>query len=558
VKKFKLKRLKIVEQIIIVLFGAVIIPMLTSGIIINNINQHSIRSQLKDSAILIAKVIYEELDVVLNTMKNELELVKLSEDFLNNDADKNDYLEVAVAKVPVFADIKEVNYNPEKEINRERKSLIPHATKIYTKTNNGKYLIATINSDYLKNHIFRAMLEDKRQIYLLSQSGQLISAHNFNEDDFNYTIKNLPKKLEINKPVVFGNKKNQPLVYIKTTNPELTIIVNTTEQITNDTINTNRTEILLSILFASLTIILIVGFYTYYLYINIRQLFKGIIALSNGNYQRQIRLLKSVFTPYEIVFLAFEFNRMAAEIHKSYIELQNKNVELKRLDKFRSNLIDTVSHEFRTPLTSIQGYTSRLLRQDIQIDNETKLKSLRTIKRQAEKLSRMVEDLLIVPDIDGSRLSVKLEPIYINNIIDSASSFVSNIEIQNNLNEDIPLIYADNDRLEQVLINLFENAKKYAYENTPIVIDTNKDNNYLYINIKNQCDKIPENKINKLFEKFIRIDNETTRTTRGTGLGLFIVKGLVEAMGGNIRLKSTDEFGFIAEMRFKLYDESCN
>ena len=556
-KTFKFKRLKIVEQIIIVLLGAVIIPMVTSGIIISNINQHSIRNQLKDSAILIAKVVSEELEVVLNTMQNELEQIKIGEEYLSSESEKEAFLELSTAKIPVFASIQKINYNPEEEIAKEQQSLTYHPQKIYVKTNNGNYLVATINPDYLKNHIFKAMQEDKRQIYILNQAGQLLIAHNFNQEDFEYTLKNLPKNLLIEYPSVFGNKKNQPLVYIKKSNPQLTIIVNTTEQITDNTINFDRTRILLSILFSALAIIVIVGFYTYYLYINIRQLFKGIIAVSKGNYQRQIRLLKNAFTPYEIVFLAFEFNRMATQIHRAHKELRTRNKELKRLDKFRSNLIDTVSHEFRTPLTSIQGYTSRLLRQDITIDEETRLKSLRTIKRQSERLSRMIEDLLIVPDIDGARLNVKLEPVIINNFIEPAATFVK-IGIINNIEDNLPLIMADKDRLEQILINLFENAQKYAYEGTSITLEAKTEDKYLCLYVKNECDKIPENKINKLFDKFIRIDNETTRTTRGTGLGLFIVKGLIEAMGGKIELHSTDEFGFIAEMRFKIYDETCD
>ncbi|MBQ9688571.1 GHKL domain-containing protein [bacterium] len=247
---------------------------------------------------------------------------------------------------------------------------------------------------------------------------------------------------------------------------------------------------------------------------------------------------------------------MADEIHRAYIELQNKNKELKLLDKFRTNLIDTVSHEFRTPLTSIQGYTSRLLRQDIQIDEETRQKSLRTIKRQSERLSRMVEDLLIIPDIDGARINVKMEPLSVNATIENASGFANTTEIVNNVANDFPLVVADKDRLEQVVMNLLENAKKYAYEDTAIVVDSYVEDDFAHILIKNQCDKIPENKLNKLFDKFIRLDNETTRTTRGTGLGLFIVKGLVEAMGGSITLHSNDEFGFIADMRFRIYDET--
>ena len=85
---------------------------------------------------------------------------------------------------------------------------------------------------------------------------------------------------------------------------------------------------------------------------------------------------------------------------------------MKKLNEFRTNLIDTVSHELRTPLTSIQGYTSRLLRQDIKIDEETRHKSLRIIKEQSERLKRLIEDLLTIPDIEGMRLRTNEESVW--------------------------------------------------------------------------------------------------------------------------------------------------
>ena len=114
----------------------------------------------------------------------------------------------------------------------------------------------------------------------------------------------------------------------------------------------------------------------------------------------------NVLTPREIIFLAEEFNSMIEEINASYKKLKQKNKELKQLDNFRSNLVDTVSHELRTPLTSIRGYTSRLLRTDIEIDEETKHKSLLIIKQQSERLSRMIEYLLVIPDIEGAKLNI--------------------------------------------------------------------------------------------------------------------------------------------------------
>ena len=242
---------------------------------------------------------------------------------------------------------------------------------------------------------------------------------------------------------------------------------------------------------------------------------------------------------------------MVNQIHKSYIQLKKKNNELKQVNEFRSNMVDTVSHEFRTPLTSIQGYTSRLLRQDIQIDDETRVKSLKIIKKQSERLKRMIEDLLVIPDIEGARLNVNLVNIPINSVIESSIMLVkndANKEIINNIQDCGIEIVADTDRIEQVFVNLIENAIKYTKEDTPIILDYEIREERLAISVKNDYDVIPREKLKTLFDKFTRVDDKTTRTTRGTGLGLFIVKGLVEAMNGEIRLYSNEECGFCVKV----------
>ena len=214
-------------------------------------------------------------------------------------------------------------------------------------------------------------------------------------------------------------------------------------------------------------------------------------------------------------------------------------------------MIDTVSHEFRTPLTSIQGYTSRLLRQDIEIDEETRQKSLKIIKRQSERLKRMIEDLLVIPDIEGAKLNFNLVNLPINTIIENSIFLVKNDsgkEIINNVQNCSTEILADNDRIEQVFVNLIENAIKYAKDETPITINYEIEGKNIIISVQNEYDVIPREKLKTLFEKFSRLDDSTTRTTRGTGLGLYIVKGLVEAMNGEIRLYSNEECGFCVKV----------
>lgn len=547
------KHLKIVEQIAVVFIFAVIIPTSISGFIINNINQQSMRYQLRESAVLIANMVSDEIDFFDKTVSSNLNQVAFSLKYFKSQSGKNAYLKEVTKSLPDCEKLEIASKDELTKIHelnkKNRKATVP------IKVNENEYLVATYKLDAIRDELFRSLADDKRQIYVLTNDGDLIAEHNYTDEAYKKTISLLPKKLRKNKPIVFGDVKNQPYVYVSKDEPKITIIVNTTEKVTKRAITNNSLKIILSCLFATFTIIFVVGLYTYYLYINIRQLFKGIIAISKGNYERQIRLLTTAFTPHEIIFLAFEFNRMATEIHKSYIQLKKNNVELKQLNEFRSNLIDTVSHELRTPLTSIQGYTSRLMRQDIVIDEETRQKSLRIIKEQSERLKRLIEDLLTIPDIEGMRLRTKVEQVWIPEVLEEAKILIKNKdhkEIEFNISEDFPLVDADKDRLIQVFVNLLENAAKYANEGSKIVVDATTHEKVAKIYVKNDCNVIPPEKLNRLFEKFVRLDDNTTRTTRGTGLGLFIVKGLVEAMNGTIKLYSDENCGFCVELTLNL------
>ncbi len=548
VQFFSKRRLKIAEQIIIVIFFAVLIPMTVSGVIINNINQQSNRAQLRSAAAMIANIVSEEIDVFDHSINNELSQIIATLEYYKSPSQEQKYLDTILQNLPIYKELAVVKQNQLEKYNAY--NMQDDYVVFCRPMNDGRYLAAVLDLNNLKKNLFKTLSEDKRQIYVIADNN-LVASSNYTQEGFKASIAQLPKQLEEDKPVIYGAIKNQPLVYLKKSSPDALIVVNTTEAVTKHAIDYNRDKIILSIILTMLTVFFVVGLYTYYLYINIRQLFKAIIAISKGNYERRIRLLTNIFTPFEIVFLGNEFNRMVNQIHKSYIQLKKKNKELKQVNEFRSNMVDTVSHEFRTPLTSILGYTTRLLRQDIQIDEETRQKSLKVIKKQSERLRRMIEDLLVIPDIEGARLNVELRPIPVNSVIESSIMLVRNDlnkEIINNVQECSACIIADNDRIEQVFVNLIENAIKYSKENSAIIIDYEIKGDRLVVKVQNDYDIIPREKLKTLFDKFTRVDDSTTRTTRGTGLGLYIVKGLVEAMGGEIRLYSNEECGFCVKV----------
>lgn len=555
-KIFRWKRLKIVEQNVIVLLVAVIIPMSIGGTVISNINQKVVRAQLRDNASLIAGMVSTEIDFFTNSVLKNLEQIKTALSYMKTKEEQIIYLD-SISDAAFGREKLEIVYSKyEVDVLKNRNKEKGRST-IYLQMDNGRYLVATFNLDDLDDELFKALNDDKRQIYVLGTDLNLIASHNYDRTVFEESFNLLPKgkiNPRYDTPVVYGKIKNEPLVYIKKKSPEITIIVNTPKSLTDETIYKSRLKIIVMVLLVAFAIIGLGGLHSYYLYMNIRQLFKGIMAVAKGNYKRQIRLITSAFTPYEMVFLASEFNKMAEQLQSTYLQLDETNKELNSMNEFRKNLIDTVSHELRTPLTSIQGYTSRLLRQDIVIDEEMRLKSLRIIKEQTERLKHLIEDLLTVPDIEQFRLRTAIDKVWLHEIIESAKMLVKNKdrnEIIINMAEDFPQVSADKERLVQVFVNLFENAVKYSEPSTAIVVEGVVENDVPTIRVRNKCEVIAHDKLEQLFEKFVRLDDNTTRTTRGTGLGLFIVKALVEAMNAEISLASDDEWGFTVEIKFQ-------
>ncbi|MCX4274832.1 MAG: ATP-binding protein [Candidatus Gastranaerophilales bacterium] len=539
-----MKRLKIAEQIVIVMLLAVLIPFVTIGLIISNISQQSVRKELIYSSKMISGFVGDSVQNYIKLANEELRQVASAISFFYYEDDKNDFLDEIQQKYGKFSNFKVLDSDTLK--NRDPVFNVKNSTiKLYADISSTDVVSADLKMAILQDALDNKFSDIKHDIYILDGRGNIVATNDHDNNGYQDIVKNLPKERQYQTPVLFSKVKNQPLAYFQLENPEWTIIVKTTPVVTKKTIDMARFRIILSLVLAALFIFAIVGIYTYYLYLNIRQLFKGIIAISKGSYNRKIRLLKSVFTPHEIVFLEKEFNYMTKKVAGSYAELSEKNLELKRLDEFRGSLISAVSHEFRTPLTSIIGYSSRLLRSDIKIDESTKTKSLKVIKQQAQRLSRMVDDLLVVPDIESFKLQLNTEKLDLAKLLELSVTYANSndTKFEINMAQDLIPVEADKDRLIQVLVNLCDNAIKYNKDGAPIVISAANVEGKPCLSILNKADIIPKEMIKKLYDKFVRIDSELTKTTRGTGLGLYIVKGLCEAMNITIDITST-EAGF--------------
>jgi len=227
-------------------------------------------------------------------------------------------------------------------------------------------------------------------------------------------------------------------------------------------------------------------------------------------------------------------------IHMGTVAVIQDITDLRKLENMRSQFVANVSHELKTPLTSIKGFAETL--KDVE-DHEIREKFLNIINDEAERLTRLINDILILSDIEQHR-EEKIETINVKDIINDVYYLMKNTADSKNIFlsinnvEDLEIV-GNSDRLKQMLINLVDNAIKYSENGDKVFIGCqNKDDNCV-IWVEDTGVGIPEKHISRLFERFYRVDKARSRAKGGTGLGLAIVKHIVFSFHGSIDVKST-------------------
>jgi two-component system phosphate regulon sensor histidine kinase PhoR len=216
---------------------------------------------------------------------------------------------------------------------------------------------------------------------------------------------------------------------------------------------------------------------------------------------------------------------------------------LKRLEKIRQDFVTNVSHELRTPLTTIKGYAETLL--DGALKEDVAFQFIRVINRHADRLTKIVEDLLTLSKIESIEFSLKPERLSISELIDGTLDVIKEEADKKRASiswsEFTPSLFIFGDRkgLEQVLVNLLDNAIKYGREGGNIKISVNENPNAeIQISVQDDGIGIPKADLPRIFERFYRVDKGRSKELGGTGLGLSIVKHIVQAHGGKVWAES--------------------
>lgn len=215
--------------------------------------------------------------------------------------------------------------------------------------------------------------------------------------------------------------------------------------------------------------------------------------------------------------------------------------EIERVEKTRRDFIANVSHELRTPLTSIRGYAETLL--DSGEFTESSREFLQVIRRNAERMSRLTEDLLVLARVESGEEKLDLQPVEPRKLIQESAAALS--ETANAAGVVLELasapecpVLADSYAIQQVLGNLISNALRYAQSGRKLVLGASERDHHVEFFVKDFGPGIPSEHLPRIFERFYRVDKARSRETGGTGLGLAIVKHIVLNHGGTVRVES--------------------
>jgi signal transduction histidine kinase len=221
---------------------------------------------------------------------------------------------------------------------------------------------------------------------------------------------------------------------------------------------------------------------------------------------------------------------------------------LEEVAQMKTDFVSTVSHELRTPLTSIIGSLDTVNRPELAPTQATAQQLLSTARRQAGRLQRLIDDLLVVSRIDRGAIPVHLEPVALKLAFEEVNRIVS-IEPTFTIEPPDLTVEADRDHLTRILINLVENAAKYA-AGSPVELYAWERPSKAVIAVVDHGPGIPDEERERVFERFTQIDQSDTRSKGGTGLGLSIVKSLAEVMYGAVRVEATEGGGatFVVEL----------
>jgi signal transduction histidine kinase len=240
-----------------------------------------------------------------------------------------------------------------------------------------------------------------------------------------------------------------------------------------------------------------------------------------------------------------EANKLLAQrVKERTRELQKALERLSELNRLKSNFIANISHELRTPLTHIKGYLDLLVEGGLGSLNPQQSEAFKVIQRAEDRLERLIEDLIQFSLASRGELSLNLDGVYLNSLIKiivERSIFRAknqDISLSYLLPESLPPVRADEDKIGWVLQQLVDNALKFTPKGGKVAVKASLENGLVTVAVMDSGIGIPKERVTEIFEPFHQLDGDATRRYSGTGLGLTMVRRIVEAHGAEIKVRS--------------------
>jgi two-component system phosphate regulon sensor histidine kinase PhoR len=232
-----------------------------------------------------------------------------------------------------------------------------------------------------------------------------------------------------------------------------------------------------------------------------------------------------------------------ASSHKGAVLVLHEITDLRRLERVRQDFVANVSHEFRTPLTAIQGFAETLLSGALE-DPANRRRFVEIIREHATRLARLTEDLLKLSRIEAGQLKLEFRPVSVTRLIESCvetahlKAVPRQLALNVRLPEGLPPVRGDSNSLQEVLQNLLDNALQYTLAGGKIDVSASCSNGRVVVTVADTGIGIPQVEQERIFERFYRVDAARSREAGGTGLGLSIARHIMEAHGGHLWVES--------------------
>ena len=267
--------------------------------------------------------------------------------------------------------------------------------------------------------------------------------------------------------------------------------------------------------------------------------FLGPLVFARQMYLRSRGLADRLAEQNEI--LANQAERLEELLEKEHHPVD----ELRELNRMKGEFVAVVSHELRTPVTALIGYAKTLRQPEFANDAVMREEFLERMERQGDRLQRLVENLLTASRIESRQLPLALGRVLfedlVREVIESLGTEAARVHVR--LADDLPVLTTDRQLLSQVLQNLVDNAMKYSPDGSPCELEAIPRDDAIVFWVQDHGIGIPADELPRIFERFYQVDQSSTRTFRGAGLGLSLVQDLLEHLGGTIEVQSVEGEG---------------